>query len=151
VSVLLTVHFFAALVWVGGMFFAHFVLRPSAEFLNLPDRIRLWTQILGRFMVYVWVAVVLLPLSGYSMIFLYYGGLEGLGLHINIMQCVGWLMIVLFFYVYFGPYKQMKIRAAEELFPEAGMFMLKIRRIVGLNLSLGGLTIFSAVAGRYLF
>jgi uncharacterized membrane protein len=151
VSLLLTLHFLAALVWVGGMFFAHFVLRPSAELLPLPDRIRLWTQVLGRFMNMVWVAVIILPISGYWLIFSYYGGMDNLALHIHIMQGEGWLMIALFFYVYFGPFKQMKIRAKEELFPEAGMFMLKIRRVVGINLLLGLLTTIIAVAGRFIF
>jgi uncharacterized membrane protein len=151
VSLLLTIHFFAALVWVGGMFFTHFVLRPSADFLPIKDRIKLWSRILQRFMAMVWLIVFALPMSGYWLIFAYYGGLEGLGLHIHIMQGVGWLMILLFLYLYFVPYKQMKIRVKEELFPEAGMFMLKIRRIVGINLLLGGITTVTAVAGRYLF
>ena len=133
------------------MFFAHFVLRPSAEFLPLPERINLWAGVLGRFMRMVWIVVVVLPLSGYWMLFSYYGGLDGLGLHLYVMQVVGWLMILLFFYVYFIPFKQLKIRLREELYPEAGMFMLQIRRIVGFNLLLGVLTVISAVGGRFLF
>ncbi|MBF0447447.1 MAG: CopD family protein [Magnetococcales bacterium] len=148
-SYLLTIHLLAVLVWVGGMFFAHFVLRPSAEFLSLPERINLWFQVLGRFMKLVWVAVLVLPLSGYLLVFRYYGGMAGLGFHIHLMQGIGLLMIGLFFYIFFGPYKQFKIRVKEELFPEAGMFMLKIRRIVGINLFLGIVTSIVAVAGRY--
>ncbi|MBF0454416.1 MAG: hypothetical protein HQL72_06315 [Magnetococcales bacterium] len=148
-SLLLTIHFLAALVWVGGMFFAHFVLRPSAEALPLPERIKLWTQVLNRFMRMVWVAVIALPVSGYWLVFAYYGGMEGLGLHIHLMQGIGWLMILLFFMVYFGPFKQMKIREKEALFPEAGMFMLKIRTLVTINLFLGLITTVVAVAGRF--
>jgi uncharacterized membrane protein len=151
VALLLTIHFLAALIWVGGMCFAHFVLRPSAEFLPLPDRIKLWLGVLTRFMALVWGAVILLPISGYWLVFSYYGGMESLGLHIHLMQGVGWLMIILFFYIYFGPFKQMKIRVKEELFPEAGMFMLKIRRVVGINLFLGAVTTIVAVGGRYYF
>jgi uncharacterized membrane protein len=151
VSFLLTIHFIAALVWVGGMFFTHFVLRPSAEFLPLPEKINLWSKVLKRFFAIVWLSIIVLPLSGYWMVFSYFGGWEDLGLHIYIMQAVGWAMIIIFIYVYIGPYKEMKIRVKEELFPEAGMFMLKIRRLVGINLFLGGFNVVTAVAGRYLF
>ncbi|MBF0444467.1 MAG: hypothetical protein HQL68_02680 [Magnetococcales bacterium] len=150
-SFLLTVHFIAALIWVGGMFFTHFVLRPSAEFLSLPDKINLWSRVLRRFLAMIWLSIVLLPVSGYWMVFSYLGGWDDLGLHVYIMQVVGWIMIVIFVYVYLGPYKEMKIRVKEELFPEAGMFMLKIRRLVGVNLLLGIVNVVTAVTGRYLF
>ncbi|MBF0194592.1 MAG: hypothetical protein HQL71_08535 [Magnetococcales bacterium] len=150
-SFLLTIHLIAALIWVGGMFFTHFVLRPSAEFLPLPDRINLWAKVLQRFLTMVWLAIIVLPVSGYWMVFSYYGGLNDLALHINIMQIIGWIMMAIFIYVYMGPYKQLKIRVKEELFPEAGMFMLKIRRLVGINLLLGSFNVAIAVAGRYLF
>lgn len=151
VSILLTLHFLAATIWVGGMFFAHVVLRPAADELALPERMKLWCAVLERFMAFVWGAVIVLPLSGYWLIFPYYGGMNDLGFHIQVMQGLGWLMILLFFYVYFGPFRQMKIRIKEELFPEAGMFMLKIRRVVTINLALGGVTTVTVVSGRYLF
>ncbi|MBF0384158.1 MAG: hypothetical protein HQL69_24360 [Magnetococcales bacterium] len=150
-SFLLTVHFIAALIWVGGMFFTHFVLRPSAEFLSLPEKINLWSRVLQRFLAIIWFAIIVLPLSGYWMVFSYFGGWEDLGLHIYIMQVVGWTMIIIFIYVFFGPFREMKIRIKEELFPEAGMFMLKIRKLVGFNLFLGIVNVVTAVAGRYLF
>jgi uncharacterized membrane protein len=39
-------HLLSIVVWVGGMFFAYVVLRPSAaEILQPPERLRLWKGI----------------------------------------------------------------------------------------------------------
>ena len=43
-------HVLAALIWVGGMFFAHSSLRPTAaETLQPPERLRLLTGVFKRF------------------------------------------------------------------------------------------------------
>ena len=66
-----TLHVLAALVWVGGMFFAWMVLRPAAMVaLEGPARLKLWAQVFPRFFVWVWIAVVLLPISGIGLLHL---------------------------------------------------------------------------------
>jgi uncharacterized membrane protein len=45
----LAIHTLAAVIWVGGMFFAHVVLRPSAKPLDPATRLALWERVLGRF------------------------------------------------------------------------------------------------------
>lgn len=48
------IHLLAAIVWVGGMFFAYMVLRPAAvEVLEPPARLRLWNVVFRRF--FPWV------------------------------------------------------------------------------------------------
>ena len=43
-------HLLAVLLWVGGMFFAHFILRPAAvEALEAPQRLKLMDAVLRRF------------------------------------------------------------------------------------------------------
>ncbi|MBF0610470.1 MAG: hypothetical protein G8345_11070 [Magnetococcales bacterium] len=148
-SLALIVHIFLAILWVGGMAFAHVVLRPSSEFLDLKPRVLLWHGVLGRFLPLVWVAVVGLPLSGYTMIFVGFGGLAAIGPAIWVMQVVGWWMIGLFLYVYFKPYQRLRYMVKEELFPEAGLYMLRIRRIMLTNLILGTLVVLFAAGGRY--
>ena len=49
ITLALTAHIFAAVVWVGGMFFAHQVLRPAAAALDPGPRQMLWSRVLGRF------------------------------------------------------------------------------------------------------
>ena len=40
-SLLQLIHVLASMVWLGGMFFAHFCLRPAAQQLEPPVRIGL--------------------------------------------------------------------------------------------------------------
>ena len=44
------VHLLSIVVWVGGMFFAYVILRPSAaDILQPPERLRLWDKVFSRF------------------------------------------------------------------------------------------------------
>ena len=62
------VHVVSIIVWVGGMVFAHFFLRPAAQALEPPQRVRLMHDVLQRFLAAVGVAVVLVLGSGLWMI-----------------------------------------------------------------------------------
>ena len=42
-------HLLAIIVWVGGMVFAHFFLRPAAQSLEPPQRLRLMHDVAARF------------------------------------------------------------------------------------------------------
>src|SRR5680860_621195 len=64
----------AAVVWVGGMFFAYVVLRPAAGALAPETRLELWHRVFGRFFPWVWLSIVVLLASGYGMIFFYLAG-----------------------------------------------------------------------------
>jgi len=97
-------HVVAAVVWVGGMFFAYMVLRQSAGPLEPAVRLALWHRVFRRFFPWVWASIVLLLLSGYGMIFLYLGGFAGAGLHVYVMQGTGILMMLLFLHLFFGPW-----------------------------------------------
>jgi len=64
-SLVYTLHVLAALIWVGGMFFAWMILRPAAvAALEGPARLKLWANVFQRFFVWVWIAVAILPISG---------------------------------------------------------------------------------------
>ena len=62
------VHVLSIIVWVGGMVFAHFFLRPAAQSLEPPQRVRLMHDVLKRFFAAVTAAVVLVLGSGLWMI-----------------------------------------------------------------------------------
>ncbi|MCK5092503.1 MAG: DUF2269 family protein, partial [Gammaproteobacteria bacterium] len=69
-SIYNSLHVISAVVWVGGMIFAHAFLRPvAASQLEPPQRLQLWTSVFARFFPLVWVCVILLPVTGYLMIF----------------------------------------------------------------------------------
>ena len=111
-TMLVALHALAAVVWVGGMFFAYMVLRPSAGPLEPPLRLALWARIFGRFFPWVWASIAVLLVSGYAMLFLRFGGFAGAGLHIHVMQVTGILMMALFLHLFFAPWRRFS-RAVE--------------------------------------
>src|SRR4051794_12001276 len=62
---LLAVHILSALFWVGGMAFAHGILRPAAMSLEPPVRLPLWRGVFERFLPRVGGSIVALLVSGY--------------------------------------------------------------------------------------
>lgn len=143
-------HILAAVIWVGGMFFAYVALRPAAAgLLEPPLRLPLWSQTFARFFPWVWVAIVVLPLTGYWMILGPFEGFANVGLYVHVMQALGWVMIVIFLHVYFAPFQRMNRAIAAGDFKAAGAQLAQIRRLVGVNLILGLVTITIATGGAY--
>ena len=94
-------HVLAAVVWVGGMFFAYVVLRPSVGGIEpASERSKLWARVFPRFFAWVWVAVIVLPITGYWRMFMDFGGFARAGLFVHVMQILGWVMIGLFVYLF---------------------------------------------------
>ena len=148
-TLLVALHVLAAVVWVGGMFFAYMVLRPSAGPLEPPARLALWHRVFRRFFPWVWASIVLLLVSGYSMVFLHFGGFAGAGLHVNLMQGTGILMMLLFMHLFFGPWRRFGHEVDRQAFPEAAKALDQIRRIVAIKLVLGLLTVIEGASGRF--
>ena len=150
IALAVAVHVIAAIVWVGGMFFAYVVLRPSLGVLEPPShRLKLWNQVFGRFFIWVWGAIVLLVTSGYYLVFAVYGAFVNVGLHIHMMYSIAMIMVLLFFWLYFGPYRHFVEAAGADDWPTAGEALPRIRRIVGVNLILGLLTAAIGASGKF--
>jgi len=148
-SIALALHVLSAALWVGGMFFAHQVLRPvAAAQLEPPARLRLWAGVFARFFPWVWLFVLLLPLTGYWLIFRLFGGMGSVGLSVHLMQGLGWVMILIYMHLFFAPFRRLKEAVVTEQWPEAGKQLNQIRRIVGVNLLLGLAVIAVATGGR---
>ena len=148
---LITLHLLSAVIWVGGMFFAYIALRPTAaEQLEPAVRLKLWVGVFSRFFPFVWVAVILLPLTGYMMIFSFYQGFEHTPTYIHTMNGLGIVMLLLYLHVFFAPYKRLKLAVAAENFPEAGKKLAQIRILIAVNLTIGLIVVAVAAAGRYL-
>ena len=140
-------HLLSALVWVGGMFFAYVVLRPAAvQVLEPPPRLQLWDNVFRRFFVWVWITVAILLASGFYMIMLY-GGFAHAPRHVHIMMTIGIVMMLIYGHVYFAQYRKLARLVAAQSWKEAGEILGKIRRLVGVNLTLGLLTVCVAVLG----
>jgi len=148
-SISLILHALSAVVWVGGMFFAHQVLRPAAAPLEPGPRLALWSRVLGRFFAWVFAAVILLLLSGYTMVFEVFGGFAKIGLHIQLMQGIGILMVLLFLHLYFAPWRRFRAAVARQDWAEGGRQLGQIRTIVTVNLVLGIIVVAIGSSGRY--
>ena len=148
-TVAVILHILSAVVWVGGMFFAHQVLRPAAAGLEPGPRLLLWQRVLGRFFIWVIAAIVLLLLSGYWMMLAVFGGFGGSGLYIQLMQGLGIVMMLLFFHLYFAPWRRFRAAVARQDWAEGGRQLGQIRMLVTINLVLGLLTVAIGGSGRY--
>jgi uncharacterized membrane protein len=148
-TIALILHSFSAVVWVGGMFFALLVLRPATAALEPGQRLELWLRVFERFFVWVFAAIVLLLASGYAMIFGVYAGFSGIGLHVHIMQGIGIIMMLLFFHLYFAPWRRFRAALARRDPAAAAAQLGQIRTIVMVNLLLGLLTVAVGSSGRY--
>lgn len=145
----LVIHILAAVVWVGGMFFAHQVLRPAAGALDPAQRLPLWSRVLGRFFAWVFAAIVLLLASGLALVFGLYGGFHGTGLYIHLMMGLGILMMLIFLHLYFAPWRRFHAAVARQDWTEGGRQLAQIRVIVTINLVLGLIVVAIGGSGRY--
>lgn len=149
VGLLITLHVLAVVIWIGGMFFAHNMLRPAAMSLEPPQRLPLWRQVFKRFFAWVWVSIIVLLVTGVGLIVLY-GGMGNVHWSVHVMLTIGLLMIGLFSYLFFVPYRQFRQAINIQDFPAAGEQLARIRLIVTINLVLGLVTTAIASGGKYL-
>lgn len=144
-------HILSVVVWVGGMFFAYMALRPAAaDVLEPPLRLRLWVRVFGNFFPWVWTAIVTLLLTGYGMLFGFFGGMAGAPIYVHVMQGVGLLMMLIFAHVFFAPYRRLKQAVAAQDWKTGGAQLAQIRQKVGINLVLGLVVVLVASGGRML-
>ena len=139
-GVLKAVHVLCAVIWVGGMFFAYLILRPSLSVLEPPQRIALHAQVFRRFFLIVWHAMPLIILSGLGIILFVQGGMAGAHWNVHVMLLLGLVMAGVFLALFFGPYRT--FRDAPGPVP-----LDAIRKLIGVNLVLGLVTTVIAVLG----
>ena len=145
----IALHLLGAVVWVGGMFAIYVCLRPALATLEPPQRLRLMRVTFQKFFPWVWLAVVLLLVTGYWLVFTAFGGFARAGLHIHLMQGIGWVMIALFVWLFHGPWLAFKRAVEAQDWPRAGASLNRIRQIIAVNLPLGLLVVVIGASGRY--
>ena len=150
-ALLYALHVLAALVWVGGMFFAWMVLRPAAAAtLQAPERLKLWADVFRRFFVWVWVAVLVLPISGIGLWHLRFDGMEGAPRYVHIMAGLYLVMLALFLRIQLLQLPALRRAVEAQSWPEGGAVLGGIRRLVGINLLIG-LLVVTLASARPLF
>jgi len=146
IAIAITLHFLSAVIWIGGMFFAHMALRPVvASLLEPPIRLPLMSQVLARFFPWVWISIVVLWATGFWMI----ASMGNFASYVHIMFMIAAIMTLIFAYIFFIPFPRLKEAVANKNFPEAGKELAPIRKLIGVNLVLGLITIIVAAAGRF--
>lgn len=144
-SVLKTVHVLSVILWIGGMVFAHFFLRPAVAPLEAPLRLRLMHDVLGRFFRAVLVASLLTLASGIWMLgrvakqVVQSGGSFHMPVYWIVMTVLGVLMVAIFMHLRFALYKRLSLAVQASDWPAGGQAMAQIRQWVGINLSIGTL------------
>jgi uncharacterized membrane protein len=141
-AILRSIHLLAVVVWVGGMFFAHYCLRPAAAALEPPLRATLMRDALRRFLDIVFVAALLVLASGVWMIAstTRASTKAGLGFAMpidwHVMVTLGVVMIAIYGYVRFAAFKALDRAVAAREWPVAAAALVRIRRLVLVNLVL---------------
>ena len=145
----LFLHLLSVVVWVGGMFFAYMALRPvAASVLEPPQRLTLWSGVFGKFFPWVWASAALILLTGLYML-AKIGGASAPHYAMT-MLVLGVVMMLIFAHVFFAPYKKLKRAVSEQNWKAGGAALAQIRMLIGINLSIGLLTIAVVFVGRAL-
>jgi uncharacterized membrane protein len=139
-GLLKALHVLCAVVWVGGMLFAYVVLRPSLSVLEPAQRIALHSQVFRRFFLIVWHVMPLILLTGFIMIFAVFGGMASVAWPVHVMLLLGLVMSAVFLAIFFGPYRTFRASPGPAQLDT-------IRKLIGLNLVLGVVTIVVAAFG----
>ncbi|MDP1646582.1 MAG: CopD family protein [Rubrivivax sp.] len=142
-ALLKAVHVLAVVLWVGGMAFTHFFLRPALATLEPPQRLRLMHAVLGRFFAAVLVAAALVLGSGLWMVgrvarqAVQGGGSFAWPLDWVLMTALGLLMMAIFGHIRLVLYRRFVAAVAGQDGPAGAAALAQIRRWVGVNLALG--------------
>lgn len=152
-ALLKTLHLLAIIVWIGGMVFAHFFLRPALAELAPADRVRLMHAVLGRFFGAVLGAVGVSLVTGLWMIgnvakqVVQAGGAFQMPLEWTVMATLGLLMMLIFGHIRMVLYRRLgRALAAQDTV--AGVAVLAQLRVwVAGNLGLGVLIVLVTLLG----
>jgi uncharacterized membrane protein len=147
-ALLLAAHTLAVIVWVGGMFFAHMVLRPGAGSLGAAVRLPLWARVFQGFFPWVWLCVLTILASGFTMIGMS-TGFAAVPLYINAMMALGMVMAGIFWAIYFGSWPCFRAAVQAEDWSAADAAIARMRMLVRMNLILGVIAALAGSGGRY--
>ena len=137
-------HLIAGIVWMGGMTFMLFALRPAAlDTLEAQPRAVLMGQVWKRFYALVLVAVVVLFATGthlYTQTFRatrLATGVGGVPVGWNVMLVLGVIMMLIFGHIYFAGFKKYKRALASSQWPVAAKAAGLMHTMTLVNFTLG--------------
>jgi len=143
-----TLHVLSIIVWVGGMVFSHFFLRPAVSGLEPPVRLTLMRDVLGRFFQTVLIVSLLTLVSGVWMLgrvaknAVQSGAAFQMPFDWTVMTVLGVAMVAIFLHIRFALYKRLNRFVTAEDWVAGGAALDQIRKWVFVNLSLGVVILF---------
>lgn len=139
-------HLLGVVVWVGGMSFMLFCLRPVAIAQLPPEqRLPLLAAVVGRFLAWVGISLVLIWGSGlwrFAEV-----GSAAIPSHWHAMAKLGAGMTVIYLYIALRIRPRLRAAVAQQDWPAGGAALTTLGNLVGVNLALGVVTIAVAVLG----
>lgn len=137
-ALLKTAHLLAVVVWIGGMFFAHFCLRPAAQRLDPPQRLPLMADALRRFLGYAGWAAAVAVASGVAML---HGAPwpRSIAIDLLVMAVLGVAMAVIYLVIRLVLFRRFERALAVPDLPAAAAALGLVRRWVLVNLAIGAL------------
>ncbi len=152
-ATLKTIHLLSIIVWIGGMVFATYFLRPAAAKLEAPERLRLMHEVLGRFFNAVLWAAGLAVGTGVWMIAriakqtVQAGVKFTLPIEWMVMAVLGVVMLLIFGHIRFALYKRLSRAVTAAAWPAGGAALASIRTWVTVNLVIGVLIVLVTTVG----
>ena len=146
-AILKTLHLLSIIVWIGGMVFVHFFLRPVVAELEPAVRLRLMHDVLGRFFQAVLAASLLTLATGVWMLgrvakqVVQSGGSFEMPLAWTFMVVIGVAMVTIFMHIRFVLYKRLSRAVAASDWVAGGTALAQTRNWVSINLGLGVLVL----------
>lgn len=138
-------HLLGVIVWVGGMAFAYFCLRPAAGGLSPADRLSLWRGVFSRFFPLVWISIALILVSGFGTLAKVGFGNAPHAWHV--MMLIGLVMIGVYVSLWRGAWRQLQRAVDEQDWARGAAALNVIRQRVALNLTLGAANVATATLG----
>jgi uncharacterized membrane protein len=152
-ALLKLLHWGSIVIWLGGMFFTLFCLRPAVASLPPPVRVPFMAAVLGRFFTIVlWAGLAALG-SGMAMLVRMADTTRRTGAAFNVpadliaMGVLGVLMLAIFGHIRFALYRRLQRAVAAQDWPAGGEALNEIRFWVATNLSLGVLILVVVALG----
>lgn len=137
------IHLLAVIVWLGGMVFSHFFLRPAVQTLEPSVRVPLMHAVLRRFFAAMLVTVLVVLLSGLGMVASVYQMAAMADLQFQmplswkVMAALGLVMAALFGHIRFALFKRLDRAVQAADWPAGGKALASIRFWVAANLAIG--------------
>lgn len=141
-------HLISGIVWMGGMTFMLFALRPAAlATLDAQPRALLMGEVFKRFYILVLLSIVALFFTGMNLYTATFRatrlatGDGGVPLGWNIMLVLGLVMMLIFGHIYFAGYKKYKRAVTAKEWPVAAKAASLMHTMTLINFTLGWVAI----------